>query len=444
MADLKKPGATSAAIASTLFSATLHLAMVAAGAVVLPSIFASRRPPEPTPIAMPATSASAQPEIEIELPALAFGEAPQPGAHAEPEAATVSPTGGQAKPRPDTGSPGRGGTNEASQPAINLADRDDGLRLARDLTSHLDRDQIARIRSAKRRESYDDERLTTNPMELTFLATGKGREQERRTQADRDPSMGTEHAASSTVQGADAIGQEPDQPGYGSPPTPVGGAYLGMETASAGAGIVDGHPGLDHRNSASSAFGRPMVDKGNPSVPSNVEGTAKDTTDSRQDVAATSQALTNASTAGGTPGQGPGGQTGPSPTTGSGGLTGPGSQAAPIGYGPGAYGASTVDPRVTAYRRRVLARLWPLWANAFPKWAAAELRQGHVTVGVVILADGSVRDVRVTRPSGIEEFDRNCVAAVHRGAPFEPLPAELGMRTMRWEIGFDATNPVVR
>ena len=50
----------------------------------------------------------------------------------------------------------------------------------------------------------------------------------------------------------------------------------------------------------------------------------------------------------------------------------------------------------------------------------------------------------VTRPSGIEEFDRNCLAAVRKAAPFEPLPRELGLQAMRWEISFDAANPAVR
>nr|WP_240806653.1 energy transducer TonB [Polyangium spumosum] len=95
------------------------------------------------------------------------------------------------------------------------------------------------------------------------------------------------------------------------------------------------------------------------------------------------------------------------------------------------------------YVRRVLARIHPLWKDAFPRWAIAEGRGGTVVVSFVIRADGSVASARVARPSGIPEFDENCRQAVLRGAPFEPLPRELGP-TFAWSMPFVAKNPAVR
>jgi TonB family protein len=97
----------------------------------------------------------------------------------------------------------------------------------------------------------------------------------------------------------------------------------------------------------------------------------------------------------------------------------------------------------TDYLRRVLARIHPLWRDAFPKWAIAEGLGGTVIVSFVISANGSVASARVTRPSGIPEFDENCRQAVLRGAPFEPLPPELGT-SFSWSMPFVAKNPAVR
>jgi TonB family protein len=92
--------------------------------------------------------------------------------------------------------------------------------------------------------------------------------------------------------------------------------------------------------------------------------------------------------------------------------------------------------------RQVIAKLNPLWADAFPKWAAAEGLQGTVIVTFVIRADGTVGSASVTRPSGIPEFDENCRRAVLRGSPYPPVPPELG-ESFRWSMPFEARNPAV-
>jgi TonB family protein len=187
-----------------------------------------------------------------------------------------------------------------------------------------------------------------------------------------------------------------------------------------------------------------MVRQGAPSTPANEPGRPRDTLNSSQEVAASVQSLLHASTAGGQPGAGPGGKTGEG-ATGSGGVSGPGSRAEAMGQGTGGWaGADGPDPRLSAYRRKVVAKLWPLWENAFPRWAIAEMRQGQVIIAMVIAADGGVHDARVKRPSGIPEFDTKCLQAVVRASPFEPLPANLGLSRMSWEISFEASNPVVR
>jgi len=101
-----------------------------------------------------------------------------------------------------------------------------------------------------------------------------------------------------------------------------------------------------------------------------------------------------------------------------------------------------MDPALSMYRRRVLAKLFPLWEDAFPRWAAIDLRQGMVIISMVILSDGTVQNAQVKRASGIPEFDENCLTAVRKASPFEPLPANLHATAMRWDISFDAMNPI--
>jgi hypothetical protein len=92
--------------------------------------------------------------------------------------------------RIDTGSAGRGGT-PAGERAVNLASIDDAMKKSPDLRSHLERDQDQRLKTAKFRTTHEDRRATTNPMELTFLASGTGEHQERRANAPVDPSRGS-------------------------------------------------------------------------------------------------------------------------------------------------------------------------------------------------------------------------------------------------------------
>jgi TonB family protein len=346
-------------------------------------------------------------------------------------------------PRPDQGRRGHGGTAEVRDPAMNLADRDDELLLSPEERSRLERNQIQRVRSALYRASHEDWRASREPMELTFLATGRSPDStrpERRAPADRDPSQGArESGAPRHAGGALGAGQLP--PGIGHSASLPGGASEGVARASAGLGVRDGAPGRDNRDSARVALARPLVQVGAPSVPAAVRGKPADTQDAEQEVAA-NQSLIHAGTAGGAAGPGIGGEPGPG-APGSGGQSGPGSVSRALGTGQG--NGIDIDPRDrrrSEYMRQAAARIYPLWANAFPKWAVAEGLQGTAIITFTILADGNVASAVISRPSGVPEFDENCRRAVLRAAPFAPLPPELG-QSLRWAESFVAKNPVV-
>ncbi len=345
------------------------------------------------------------------------------------------PNGGVEVARPDLRQAGRGGSNEAQEFALNLADSIDGITRDRDPMNRLDRSQLQRLETARHRRTRDDRRATPNPMELTFVSSGDGLLHER-----RPPSRYVaEHGLKVGARPSQAGGQLGDSaaPGDGWA-GPLGASHRGGERIAA----VGNHAGVRGgglRRSASVVLARPSVRQARAAVPASVRGRPNDDIDSFQEVATTVQSLVHASTAGGRLGPGPGGQRGlGSPA--SGGGVGEGSRSAAVGRG--GSGDIGYDPRFSGYHRGLIARVNRFWGNAFPTWAIAEGRGGVAIVEMALARDGSVASVRVVRPSGIPEFDRNLISAIRRAAPFEPLPAAL--RPRHWvSIQFDATNPAV-
>lgn len=352
--------------------------------------------------------------------------------------------GGETDPRPDTDRAGRGGT-DAAQAAENLADRQDDRTLATAIPTRFDRGQVQRIDSSRERASREDWRASRTPMELTFLASGRtASRRERREYAVHDPSSGARWSGQAAHAGG-ALGAPLTPLGATESPQPEGGTVQGAEEATLGAGVRDGVAGTDAREKAPVPLARPLVTASTPSIPAEQKDKPQDRMDSEQEVASAPQSIVHASTAGGTAGQGTGGQTGPVPTPGFGAQSGTGSAARPNGDGRGPdLDQIARDARRNDYLRRVVAKIRPFFTpNLLPKWAAAEGRGGTAIISFVIQRDGSVTGVRVSRSSTIPEYDENCRRALLRAAPFEPLPAELGLQ-LPWAFPFGSLTPAVR
>ena len=348
--------------------------------------------------------------------------------------------------RLDTGDPGRGGPSTAIAPAVNLADADEPMRRSPDLVNRLDRDQLQRLRVARARFSWEDRRSTTHPAELTLVTTGPGSVRERRTWAATRPNRGLEQPSAPSDRGVAASGslvQPSDDPEARALP---GGTRVGAIETSAGEGLPDSAPGLrDHRRSAPVGLSRPALVAGPVAVPAIDRARPLDDLDSEQEVATTVQSLIHASTAGGLPGDGEGGSGGGG-VAGAGGLSGPSSAARPLR---GADGDTvdywTHDPGLISYFRQLHGRIDPLWADAFPKSALFDLRQGTVILDFTVFPDGRVSVAWPPfRPSGVDEFDRNCAEAIRRAAPFPPIPRALGAKPLHVRAPFVASNPVVK
>ena len=359
-----------------------------------------------------------------------------------PVGAVMRVSGGPTIARVDTGRNGRGGDLTVDRAATNLSDVDERLRLSRGTPNRLDRDQVQRVRSHGTRTSWEDRQSVLDPMELSFLASGDLARLERRMLASRNPARGALVSAPASDPGG-APGAAPlegeDIAGI------AGASRSGSRAVLPGEGVRDGVPGLDHRTAAAVAYARPDVARAPVSVEARVKGRPRDDIDSEQELAARVQALVHAELGGGCGRQRRRG--GERWFGGARRARSGGSRVPPDGarrrrrrlVRPG-----LDHPRVVAYFRRFHAKVDPLWADAFPRSAMVELKQGTVILEVTIAADGTASVAwPPLRPSGVEEFDRNCAAAVRRASPFDPIPRELGLTSLHVRAPFVATNPVV-
>ena len=380
--------------------------------------------------------------IAVELPAVGEGSSID-GDRIDPTGEWKAATGGESLAHPDEGLPGRGGEMRASTPALNFADRDEHLRLSPDLLNRLDRDQLQRLRVRDVRRSWDDRRSTTHPAELTLVAMGTGTLPERRAESRTMPSRGLDRSPPASIRGG-ATGA-PSTLLAAADELPVGGAYRGSRDAAPGAGVPAGRVGLDHRTSAPIASARPAVTPGPVAVAANEAARPTDDVDSDQEVATTVRSLVHASTIGGAAGEGEGGSGGGGSAA-AGGLGGPGSRARPFGDGDSdAMDYWTSDTRFLTYFRQIHRRVDPLWANAFPKSALFELKQGMVILEFTVFSDGrALVSWPPLRSSGVDEFDRNCAEAIRRASPFPPIPRELAVRNLRIRAPFVANNPIIK
>ncbi|HXX65625.1 MAG TPA: energy transducer TonB [Polyangiaceae bacterium] len=344
----------------------------------------------------------------------------------------------------DDGMAGRGGDPSARVPALNLADADERMRESPDLLNRLDRDQIQRLRASRARASWDDRRATTHPAELALVAAGPGPIHERSPSSPAAPDLGAKDPVRARREGSASAGfafaHAEDIEGD---PGGAEGDRIGSRMNREGAGLRHAPAGMDQWAGAPVGDARPSVVQARVAVPASERARTSDDVDSDQEVATIVRSLVHASTVGGTPGDKEGG-TGGGAAAAAGGIRGAGSRARSLGED-GVVDYWTEDATLLPYFRQIHRRVDPLWANAFPKSALFELRQGIVILEFTIDAGGRVVvEWPPERSSGIDEFDRNCAEAIRRAAPFPPIPRELGVQTLRIRAPFVASNPIVK
>ena len=376
-------------------------------------------------------------EVEVELPSFDPSASDQEReSDVAPERREPAPSGGGPLERhPDTAQAGRGGSRTAAQAATNLDSHIDPISLETDPLTHFDRAQVQRLHTAAERRSWDDHRATPSPMQLTFLATGKGAAPERRVAAAnaRGSIAGAEAA-----QIGGALGSSAGETGLGDEVAP-GAVLLGKHEAEAQQGSTNAARRGAPSHGAQVLLARPWVMRARPALPTEVRARPNDVDDSSQAVAARVAALIHASTIGAPQGPGVGGEpVGGQP--GRSGSEGMGSHSAPSGFGPGPDALN--DPGIQGFVAGLKQRVDDQLRRAFPDWAIEQGRSGHVIFELAVLADGRLERVRMVRPSGIDEYDGNVLTGVRRIPSFGPLPKALGPRALI-TMSYTALNHVI-
>ena len=187
-----------------------------------------------------------------------------------------------------------------------------------------------------------------------FLASGAGQLAERRELARANPSQGALDAPQPAAKGSSSPVARFFQADFAAQRPP--GGDEGGNRSSPGTGVLRGHPGDDHRASAAVALGRPLLPKGPPAVPADVVARPRD------DVRSWTRSRRHGAVPRAREHGGRGLGRWPRRRIGSGrrpieGVTGSGSRSVPLGGGAGPYlGLDDQDPRISAYRRSVLAK----------------------------------------------------------------------------------------
>ena len=407
-------------VGSGAFAASLaaHGLLLTCGALLISHSLRTHLSAPPTPI-------NPKGEIEVELPSFdpSASDRERESEVQPEELEPALPGGGPLTRHPDTEHAGRGGEKTAPEAATNLDSHIDPITLSTDAPTHLNRSQVQRLHTANTRRSWDDHRSTPTPMQLTFLATGKGSLPERRALAANAPGSVAGKVAASV---GGIVGPSEQEAGLDSDPTP-GASVAGRREAELQPGAPAAAPQAAPSRGAQVLIARPWVMRARPALPTEVRARPSDVDDSSQAVAARVAALIHASTIGAPQGPGVGGEpVGAYP--GRSGDAGMGSRATPSGFGPGPDALN--DPGIQGFVADLKKRVDDQLRRAFPDWAIEAGRSGHVIIELAVLADGRLERVRMVRPSGIPEYDGNVLTGVRRIPSFGPLPKAFGKRAL--------------
>lgn len=346
--------------------------------------------------------------IVVELPTMK-GEAAAVATAAPVPLPPIVEAGGQKAAHVDGEHGGKGGDLTTTMKARNLAAHAEDETTTTTYRDAIDDEQENRLKTSAARASKLDVRYALEPMELTFVASGKGFRYERHPVAKVDASIGVAGGKSAPAGGA-------TEPGEGAPKL-AGGAASPKGGAAYGKVVV----GLPTEAGANVAKGRPHVTQGKPSVASNAKGSPSDSVDADQAVAVALKSVVSNSTQGAVAlAEGKGGSGG-GDAPGAGGTSGEGSKSAALGSGAGPVDAPHAIERTTWYLG-LQKRLEPLVSDAFPRELELDLRNGTVIVDLVIAKGGGVVDVIVVRPSGFAGFDQNVVTRIRGAGKLEPVP----------------------
>jgi TonB family protein len=99
-------------------------------------------------------------------------------------------------------------------------------------------------------------------------------------------------------------------------------------------------------------------------------------------------------------------------------------------------GEPSVDPRLAAYHGRCIDRVTTHYQEMVAPLVKYAPGTGTTRVSVQIVVDGSIRRISVTQSSGDLALDDAVVKMIQKVGRFEPLPPELGLKSVDFSLAF--------
>jgi TonB family protein len=322
-----------------------------------------------------------------------------------------------------------------------LATRAESVNLGVELRNAEGVDQVQRIRTGQRRESWQNDRRTPNPGDEAYVSLHEGELWFRvPTGAVGLPARGEAiRAGMATVQGSRPTDPRPQGDTERASIARAAGAHSARGTA----GTRDTH---GDRTSATGQAARAHahIEQGRASTTAErIAPRLSDDQDAAELATSLARDALNATVHAGAQ-QGPGiGGVGGGGSAGVGGGVGEGGRARAFGEGDGALSLSSPDPRFRRYFLALRRALQRLTADSFPEEDALQLREGRVMVELRVETDGTLHVLRFTRRSGIAQFDANVQRAID-GARGPAIPPDVSRTALRVIYDCFVQNPVVR
>ena len=73
-------------------------------------------------------------------------------------------------------------------------------------------------------------------------------------------------------------------------------------------------------------------------------------------------------------------------------------------------------------------------ARRYPYWAKRQRLEGVAYLSFAVLSNGTSRDIRIMRSSGLEFIDEEAIKTIKRANPFPPIPQELNHDFVLMEV----------
>lgn len=100
---------------------------------------------------------------------------------------------------------------------------------------------------------------------------------------------------------------------------------------------------------------------------------------------------------------------------------------------------NTTEYKYISYFTKLKERIYQVWK--YPKESQARREQGNVRIVFTLRKDGYLENVRIIRPSGFENLDREVLRTIRVASPYNPFPESWEEEKLKIPASFDYKLP---